>query len=121
MDEETKKPELKFHYEKSKQFRVIHVDGAHGGVSASGRGIVMSLFSERKPIPKEETYVSDDGAKTFHEDITQRNQLEGLFREVEVSAILDIEVAKVLVKWLERKISDHGNIADADKTTLEIQ
>lgn len=119
MAEESKITKLKFHYEKSKQFRVIHVDGAHGGLSASGRGIVMNLYSERKPIPKEETFVSDDGAKTFHEDMSQRNQLEGLFREVEVSAIMDIEVAKVLAKWLERKISDHEKIIDAERATLE--
>lgn len=119
MPEGTEKHELRFYYEKSKQFRVIHVDGAHGGLSVSGRGVVMSLYSERRPIPKEEVFVSEDGAATFHEDKAQRISKEGLFREVEVSAIMDIEVAKSLQKWLGRKIRDFESLDTSDRVTMK--
>lgn len=121
MAEGTENIELKFHYEKSRQFRVIHVDGAHGGLSPNGRGIVMSLYSERKPIPKEEVFVREGDATKFEEDKTRRDEREGLFREVEVTAIMDIEVAKALDKWLVRKIRDHETIVGADRATLETE
>jgi hypothetical protein len=41
---------IRFHYIKSRHFRVIHVDGAYGGVS--GRGYIhAAVYNERSPIP----------------------------------------------------------------------
>jgi len=44
-----------FDYIKSNLFRVVRVDGAHGGVSPKG-SIQLAFFSERQPIPQKETY-----------------------------------------------------------------
>ena len=41
--------EIEFHFEKSSQFPVLHVDGAIGGISPGNQLIHMSVFSERNP------------------------------------------------------------------------
>jgi hypothetical protein len=54
---DTKKPSdaedhrLPFHFRKSSLFRVIHADGAYGGISPNGN-IHFALYNERFPIPK---------------------------------------------------------------------
>jgi hypothetical protein len=44
--------EINFDLEKSRLFRVIHVDGAIGDISPGNSFIHMSVFSERAPIPR---------------------------------------------------------------------
>lgn len=92
--------EINFDYIKSNQFRVIHVDGAHGGVSPKGL-IQMAFFSERLPIPKQETYALEQGKLGKRKKVKQRT---ALIREVEVETLIDLQVAKVLVKWLAERI-----------------
>ena len=92
--------EIKFDYIKSNQFRVIHVDGAHGGVSPKGL-IQMAFFSERAPIPKQETYELEQGKLGKRKKVKQR---EAIIREVEVETLIDLQVAKVIVRWLGEKI-----------------
>lgn len=48
----TTAPQIRFNYIKSAQFRVIHADGAIGGVTPNGF-IHMALFNERAAIPRE--------------------------------------------------------------------
>lgn len=90
--------EIRFYYLKSNQFRVVHVDGAHGGITPRGH-IQMALFSERAPIPRET--VQNEKGKEILEKRVQRN---GLIREVEIEAILTLETAKVLKTWLDQRI-----------------
>src|SRR3972149_478470 len=92
--------EINFDYIKSNQFRVIHVDGAHGGVSPKGL-IQMAFFSERAPIPKQETYELEQGKLGKRKKVKQR---EAIIREVEVETLIDLQVAKVIVRWLGEKI-----------------
>src|SRR4051812_28828519 len=42
---------IKFNYIKSSQFRVVHADGAYGGITPRGY-IHASLYSERRPLPQ---------------------------------------------------------------------
>jgi hypothetical protein len=44
-------PEIAFEYIKSNLFRVIHADGAIGGVTPSGN-LHLAFFSERPAIPR---------------------------------------------------------------------
>lgn len=96
-------PTLTFFYEKSSQFRVIHVDGAHGGPSPDGSNIVMSLFSERRPIPKEEEFFWTPNGP-MGEMAKPPVKREGIMREVDICAIMDERVARTLVLWLLKHI-----------------
>lgn len=90
---------LPFFYEKAHAFRVIHVDGAYGGVTPGGRHLAMSLYSERRPIPQlQEFVVGTDGA--LEQPARTTRIKPGIFREVEVCAIMDLAVARSLYNWL---------------------
>jgi len=103
--------EINFDYIKSNQFRVIHVDGVHGGVSPKGL-IQMAFFSERAPIPKRETYSLQQGKLGTRINIEAR---EAFIREVEVETLIDLQIAKVIVRWLGEKI------AQAEKLVKEVR
>jgi hypothetical protein len=92
---------LGFDYIKSSHFRVIHVDGVHGGVRPSGRSIHMALFSERNAIPQHEDYRVQDGR--LGEKVRSDGR-ESIVREVEVDAILDLNAARVIRDWLTNMI-----------------
>ena len=94
---------IRFHYLKSNFFRVIHVDGAHGGITPRGQ-IQMALFSDRHPIPQQTVQrVTEEG--TLGDEIRQeRVEREGIVREVEVEAIMTLDTGRTLVKWLEDKV-----------------
>lgn len=97
---------IRFDYIKSNCFRVVRVDGAHGGVSAKGDGIQMALFSERRAIPKREEYVllEDEGKVGDLKNVEIRDCT--LIREVEVEAILPMSAARALHLWLGQKIKE---------------
>jgi hypothetical protein len=105
--------EIKFDYIKSNQFRVIHVDGAHGGVTPRGL-IQMAFFSERVPIPKRETYSLEQGKLGQRKEVEQR---DAIIREVEVETLLDVKVAKVIVRWLGERITKAEKVEKLMKGT----
>lgn len=96
-------PSVRFHYLKSSQFRVVHVDGAHGGLTPRGQ-IQMALFNERQPIPQQTLERLTPDGRLGDEIKDKRIQKEGLIREVEVEAIMTLESAKSLVTWLQERI-----------------
>lgn len=95
------KDKISFDYIKSNQFRVIHVDGVHGGATPKGHAIQMAFFSERAPIPKRETYGLVGGKLGERKEKVER---DAIVREVEVEVIMDLETAKAITKWLGEKI-----------------
>lgn len=104
-----RKPEVHgticFHYIKSNQFRVIHVDGIYGGITPNGRFIQADIFSERSPIPQKlECKLSDNGTVGA---IVKREQKDGIVREVEAELLIDISTAKQIIEWMENKIKEH--------------
>ncbi|HVV17421.1 MAG TPA: hypothetical protein VHH90_09485 [Polyangia bacterium] len=99
---------LNIDYIKSAHFRVIHVDGAHGGLRPSGRTIHMALFSERNAIPQHEEYTVADGA--LGERI-RRDGREAIVREVEVDAIMDLDTAKALRDWLTQVVAQAEGVS----------
>jgi len=100
---------LRFEYEKSNYFRTIHVDGAHGGIAPDGISIVMSVFSERSPIPKVEEYdVSPTGQLVaLPMTVESRNCI---FREVEATMVMDHATATMVYKWLGDKLIDQRRL-----------
>lgn len=100
-DEEAAK-KIYHHFVKSAGFRVIHVDGAHGGITPQGY-VQMTLYSERQPIPKRTTHeVFPSGeARELEGDRVAR---DGLVRECEVTALMDVPTAVALRDWLNNRI-----------------
>lgn len=107
---ETKLPStIKFHHEKGNFFRVIHVDGAIGGLTPT-RDIFMSLYNQRVAIPRIiEQHLSLEG-KVGAE--IQREGKSGIFRELEVGVVLTPATARQIAEWLMQQA------ALADQTAL---
>jgi hypothetical protein len=105
---------IQFHYEKSNLFRVIHVDGAIGGLTPT-LDLFISLYNQRGPIPKLIVQRVLPNGQLGEEVMEERSQKEGLFREVEVGLVMNLNVAKALHIWLTDKIEL------ADKTQQKIQ
>ena len=94
---------IHFHYIKASYFRVVHADGAHGGLTPRGN-IHVNFYSERHPIPKMVVYSVNEDGSVGKEIREERIQRDGPVREVEVGVVMDRAVAKSLVTWLKEKI-----------------
>ena len=85
--------EIAFDFEKSRFFRVIHVDGAVGAISPSSAFIHMSVFSERSPVPKRMVHSLEAGGALGPEISEKRTVRPGTFRELEVDLVFNLETA----------------------------
>lgn len=101
--------EIQFHYEKSKFFRVVHVDGAAGGLSPGNRQIHMAVFSERTPLPRSMTHLIVNG-ELGAEIESKRDMKTGAFRELESDLVMTIDVAVAIRDWLNAKIEEAAAI-----------
>ena len=99
---------IAFDYIKSSCFRVIRVDGAHGGITPRGDVIQIALFNERRPIPQREEYDIKDGKLTGKSNVKQR---DAFIREVEVEALMSLDVARAIYTWLGDNIELAEQIA----------
>ena len=103
--ESQERAKVKFDHIKSQYFRVIHADGAIGGVTPGGF-IHFALYNERGPIPRQITHlIEPDGAlgeRVFEETLVR----EAFVREMEVDVIMSVPVAENLQKWLIEKIKE---------------
>ena len=96
---------LRIEYKKSNSFRVIHADGAYGGTSPRLQ-LFIAFYSERFPIPQVLTYEISDTGAPVREIPSERESKEGVFREVEVGVMLDINAAKGFAAWLNEQIAE---------------
>lgn len=99
----TDKTKIKFHYIKSNLFRVVHMDGAIGGITPAGL-IFTSLYSERGAIPQIMVHDVTDAGQVGGEHPEERISKEGIVREVEVGATMSVDTATSFVKWLQDQI-----------------
>ena len=86
---------LEFHYQKTAQYRVYHVDGAVGGPTPRGQ-ISFSFLSERPPIPKvgKRTVISlSDGQATMGPE-EPIDVLAGIVRQIEATALERLAVSR---------------------------
>ena len=96
---------LLFHWIKSGHFRVVHADGAYGGISSRGY-LQFALYNERAAIPRvseREVKVSEDGSISAGPERTTESR-EGLVREVEVEVMMDYRTALEFFEWFKQKI-----------------
>lgn len=93
---------VKFHFIKSPLFRVMHIDGAYGGIGPHGH-IHMAVFNERVAIPQlVEHEISATGQLGKELDRVSR---DGIIRELEGDLVFDLDTAKALVRWIQEKIN----------------
>ena len=108
------KDKIKFHYIKSHQFRVVHVDGIYGGISPSG-DIYASLFSQRPPIPVLTVQPVKENGELGDEILSDRASKDGIVREMEVGMAMRPEVAEALAKWLQERVDEFHKLQAAQQ------
>ena len=82
----------------------VHVDGAFGGITPNGH-IDINLYSERNPIPTLVFHPLTDG-KLGDEIRSERVTRDGVVRELEVGAVMDVRAARGLRDWLTSQIEE---------------
>ncbi len=92
--------EVVIKYYKSNFFRVIHADGAWGGLSARG-DIHISFYNERAAIPDISRFVISGGEIIKPEEF---QSISKVVREVEVDVVVDLGTAMSLRDWLNDRI-----------------
>lgn len=96
---------VRFDYVKSSFFRVVKVDGVHGGITPRG-DIHMATFTERRPIPQRVVHnIGDDG--TVGDELEEeRVERDAIVREVDVDLIMSPKLARSVAQWLSGKVDD---------------
>lgn len=107
---------VKFRYVKGNDHRIIHADGAKGGLT--NRGFLLIDFFAEYP-----NYFNDELHK-----ITKAGQLEQivqkvdtsqpieLIRERQIGVMMSISVAKSLAIWINARVKEFNDSVDAIKT-----
>ena len=108
-------PRVNFDYIKGQQFRVIHADGAIGGLTPNGH-IHMSLYSERPPIPRRMVFTIE-GSRLGNELLAERVVRDAIVREVDIDVIMTVDVAESLVTWLTEKVIELRKMGETRKDT----
>ena len=97
-------------YTKSNACRVVHADGAYGGVTPT-LDIYMALYSQHNATPEGTTLRFDHAAKTAREEIHKpRHQW---VREIESEVIMSRDTARSLRDWLNGRL-DVADKMDSD-------
>jgi hypothetical protein len=99
----SKNPLLRVHFLKSNFYRVVHADGAYGGISPQGL-IQIYLYSERAPLPTSIGYALSADGQVGPEIPEARESRDGLVREIEVGATMTLQTAIAVHQWLGNKI-----------------
>lgn len=94
-------------YMKSHFFRVVHADGAFGGIGPRG-DVHMSVYSERYALPDAgRLHAGEIGSLERREEIQSSGQI---VRELECDIVFDYVTAVGLRNWLNDKIKELQNI-----------
>lgn len=88
-----------FEYIKSQHFRVIHADGAIGGITPTGN-VHMAFYSERTAIPQMMVHEANpDG--TVGKILPEQTMVRpGIIREMDVDVVLNFRGVESLLAWL---------------------
>jgi hypothetical protein len=101
-------------FTKSGLFRVVHADGAFGGIAPNGL-IRMALYSEGNPFPESITY-DLQGNNLIEKQRSKQPPLGTIIRELEVDVVMNIRVARSLRNWLDDKIKQLEQAEQAART-----
>jgi hypothetical protein len=93
--------EFPIYIKKSNLHRVVHADGVYGGGTPTPGNIMMTIFSHRVPFPEK---IINDGAG--REVISKREVKYGIEQELEVSVVMALDTAKIMLQWLDNTIKN---------------
>ncbi len=110
----------KFHYIKGNHFRVIHVDGAWGGLGPS-RHFNIAIYNERPAIPQLMTHVVSPEGDLGAEVRDERQARDGLVREVEANLVMDVNAAISLAEWILKTVDEGVNSGVLTRTPKAAQ
>lgn len=110
-DQRADAPTVTFNYIKSAFYRVVHVDGAIGGITPRGL-IHCSIYSERVVIPRVTRQpINPDGSLG---DVTIIESRDGISREMEADLIFDERTAREFRDWLDRQLDRLAELRKAE-------
>jgi len=109
-DQSPSKDLLRFHYLKNGNFRAIHVDGAIGAVQPTGKGIHLAMYTERTAIPQQVDHTLGADGVLGPEIEGSRVSRQGVVREFEIDAFMDLPTAASLQELLGSLLKQAGGI-----------
>jgi hypothetical protein len=98
---------IEIHYITTPNYRIYNVSGTFGGITPRGK-IYLEIFTERNPLPQQETYEITNG-KLGNQPLDKQTKT-GIVRDVEACLIMDIEDAVSIHNWLGDKIAKHKEL-----------
>lgn len=94
---------LKIKYLKAHDFKTSLSTGVYGGVTTNGM-INANFFTDRSVLPTFQTIEVDEKGRQLGPPVDEREC--DLMREVQFSAMMDLHTAKVIVAWLDSKVTE---------------
>ena len=103
-----KRPErISFDFVRSPFFRVVHANGAWGGITPH-QELSITIFSERRSLPRKVTHqVTSEGE--IGPEIS-RDAPDSIQRECEVEVLMSMSEAVSLHQWIGTKIEEWRKI-----------
>ena len=100
--------QITFDFTRSPFFRVIHSNGAWGGLTPR-KELSVTFFSERMALPQRITYsLTPEGG--LRPEIG-RDDTESVHRECEVEVLMSMEEAVSLHQWIGTKIDEWRKVS----------
>jgi len=99
---------IKIRYIKSYDFKASLATGVYGGITSTGL-ISANFFIDRPVIPDSQDVEIEEETGTVIGDPVDHKDGD-LVRELQFGTLMDINSAKIIVKWLESKIKQHEEI-----------
>ena len=104
-----KRPErIRFDYVRSPFFRVVHSNGAWGGITPR-QELSVTFYSERESPPRQITHQVTPQGGLGRE--VSREGTNGIQREYEVEVLMSMEEAVNLHRWIGDKIDTWRKVA----------
>ena len=97
--------EFKTQFVKSNFYRVVHADGAFGGITPNGH-IRMAIYSEARKFPDTVTYTVNPEGRLSESSRSPDVPRGETTRDLEVDIVMTADVARSVRDWLDGKIKD---------------
>jgi hypothetical protein len=98
--------QLKIKYQKVHDFKTSFITGVHGGISGNGL-LTANFFTDRIALPERQLITVDEKNSPLKVEDELNN--DGV-REVQFSVLMDINTSKLVVEWLNNRISEYEQL-----------
>jgi len=94
---------VRFNWQRSNHFRVVHADGAYGGLTPYGN-VFFTLYSDHPVFPETTIHSLTEEGALGPELSGEKKLKDGVHRELEVGVVMNLQTAKALQLWLEERV-----------------